>query len=313
MKSISTVNEARAHRISAATCDGKRWSLAAGHRGDSEARDSVLHAEITPNTKEFWIWKNFIETWSRKIASGKTLNLKLSNEEARYITHPLDAILIQSVITNALDKKPCTVYVDAFASVGGDTIAAINQFKEATIHAIQPTVNGDDQRFKRLENNITVCIPFISESQNVTPHNREIKQFLDSEDLSLGISVLYLDPPWCLDPTNCAYSTPFEIQIFLYENVFKTLKNKRISPSIVVFKLPGVPKNPSIEAFMSEMTDGKYTFYAFMAPRKKYAVYIFRLTELDPSEDDDSGPGTISSQTPTPPRPSPSPPRPRPA
>jgi hypothetical protein len=257
----------------------------------------------------------FVRTWAMKL--GKTpFGFECSDDEASYITPAKDAIFVHSVIADSLDNQTCDVFIDAFACVGGDTLAAMNQFKGSTIHSIQPSSNGNETRYKSLAGNIQVFKTITdSPGANVNAMDMGVKAFIGTLSRETQISVLYLDPPWSLDSseqpeTNAVpngvdardpferYSHPVVIGHFLHVNVFNPLKAKGIFPKIVALKLPGIPRFPSIEDIMDLLDAGRYRQYALLTPRSKYAVYIFR----DRSIDAEDAVAAIS-QTPAPPPP----------
>ena len=207
-----------------------------------------------------------------------------------YITHAKDAMFIHSVVANVLGDDICDVFIDAFACVGGDTLAAINQFGTSKIYSVQPAFYGKNERFESLNANIINFKTLTGKGAETKPKNMDIKSFIESEELPQNISVLYLDPPWSLQPCQppsvdlCpekhdqfkGYSSPLSIGWFIFVNVFDPLKKKGILPKIIALKLPGIPTYPSINGIISRMGEN-YRQYAFLTPRKKYAVFIFKL------------------------------------
>lgn len=292
------------NRVHAALCGGRRWGLAGKNQDTSD---------ISPGQKAELIRKKFIETWS-SVLKIDGFDFECTDEETMYLTNARDAIYIHTAVKQIL-VGACTMFVDAFASVGGDTLAAMHLFRDAQIHAIQPSFQGDNGRFRRLKNNIQKFAErLISPPKTVTPHNTEIKEYLNSLRDSSAISILFLDPPWTLpanvrdnaalldhgrvefdnedvkytseDPDDGMwilndeqihrYNTPTQMLAFLNENVFQPLLTKKIFPDVIVLKLPGFPTSPDIKSFISSLSPASYLLVQHLLPRKKYAVFIFK-------------------------------------
>ncbi len=77
----------------------------------------------------------FTRDWSKQLQ--KTIQFECTPEEWAYVTMPRDAMYIHRVIAESLGEEQCTVFIDAFACVGGDTIAAMDRFRTARIFAVQ--------------------------------------------------------------------------------------------------------------------------------------------------------------------------------
>jgi len=113
------------------------------------------------------------------------------------VTRPKDAMFIQEEITSSLPHV--NVFVDAFASIGGDSMGAIYAHRDAAVYAVQ-RVRTDEEgaRFDRLVHNLRAFTGAVKErSGAVQCVPSDIGTFL-REQQALDISVLYLDPPWAL-------------------------------------------------------------------------------------------------------------------
>jgi hypothetical protein len=223
------------------------------------------------------ISRDFIVKWAQYLqVNPRDFDFKCSDEEAMYITRPSDATYIHKAIEGALIEDKCTVFIDAFACVGGDTLAAMNQFNDSEIYAIQ--IDTGTGRIDRLENNILM---FQRNMQNRTGRvhliKNGIKTFLTGYDKT--ISVLYLDPPWALGEDHSSYSHPVVLNDFLNTNVWTPLRTKEIYPLLIVLKLPGNPTSPVIEEWPTFPSKTRYRQIGYLTPSGKYAVYILRRVD----------------------------------
>ena len=217
----------------------------------------------------------FIRDWCR-ILGVADLKFECTDEEWAYVTMPRDAEYIHRSIAYALEEDECNVFIDAFACVGGDTIAAMNQFKGAEVFAVQKGSSGEDiERFGRLRQNIDTCKTIIPNGkQTVSLSGLDIQSFLTNLSSGQEVSVLYLDPPWALGENPHLISKPLIINFFLKTKVWDPLKKKNIHPLLIVLKLPGKPTSPLIEEWPS--VGVKYKQVALLTPRRKFSVYILR-------------------------------------
>ena len=249
--------------------------------------------------------QHFIDVWSTKLGrKHNDIVFRCSDEEASYITPARDAMQVHSRIAEALDGETCKVFVDAFACVGGDTLAAMYQFRESKIYSIEKS-SAHDGRFERLKDNIEEFKQALGGTVDVEAKSIGIGEFIKVSGDLMSISVLYLDPPWSLGPEHGSgasadgcqqsmYSPPAVISQFLNENVFTPLKEKNVYPKIIALKLPGIPSFPSIETIINQLGDEEYRQYELCTPRNRYAVYIFRhVTTTGVNEQ------TISAEKPT--------------
>jgi len=85
-------------------------------------------------TKEEYLALEFSNTWADafKLKGNERYRFRLEcdMEETRYITRPRDAMMIDKAIEAALDGDEIIIVVDAFACVGGDTIAMMHAFTD---------------------------------------------------------------------------------------------------------------------------------------------------------------------------------------
>jgi hypothetical protein len=255
--------------------------------------------------------QHFIDVWSTKLGrKHNDIVFRCSDEEASYITPARDAMQVHSRIAESLDGEKCEVFVDAFAFVGGNTLAAMNQFRGSKIYSFEKS-SVHKGRFKRLSDNIEEFKQALGGTVDVEVRSTDIKRFITESHGLDSISVLYLDPPRNLGSENVSgksadgcqqsmYSSPAAISNFLKNNVFKPLKTKGIYPKIIALKLPGIPSFPSIEAIINQLGDEKYKQCDLCTPRNMYAVYIFRHITIDEDEEERLSEKKPDLQQPTP-------------
>ena len=221
--------------------------------------------------------RQFVQDWGRRLGVP-TFKFECTPEEWAYVSMPRDAVYIHSVIADALGENECKVFIDAFACVGGDTVAVMNQFRGAQVFAVQKGNTAEEiERFGRLTQNIDYFQRIMSDRPHLVSLNRVgIRPFLTSLTPAQEVSVLYLDPPWALGEDPHSYSPPEVVNSFLDTNVWTPLRKKGINPLLIVFKLPGRPTYPLIEDWPA--LGVKYSQVALIAPSQKFAVYILRRT-----------------------------------
>ena len=188
-------------------------------------------------------------------------------------TRPGDAIKIQEAIGEALKSDNCTCFIDAFACVGGDTLAAMNQFTGAEIFSVQ--VNTGTGRVERLRHNVNMLQDIIPRTGTVQVEAMDIETFILGLAPRSDVSVLYLDPPWAMGPDPVTYSNPVVINHHFERKVWTPLRRKAITPLLIVLKLPGNPTLPTIEAWPT-LLGVQYRRIECLGFRN-YAVHILRL------------------------------------
>ena len=194
--------------------------------------------KVSMASKAQYIRGKFNSVWSSELRGGgelkKELRLVCSDDETVYLTHPKDALEIQREIANHTEKVE--VVLDAFACVGGDSLAAMYVHREAHVHAVQRvTTIEEKERFERLATNLKQFRGTVRRSGKVLWYQSDIGSFLMKFDSD--ISLLYLDPPWALGEDPKVISSSESIRVFLKHNVFDFLRTKQ-SPRLICFKLP---------------------------------------------------------------------------
>lgn len=208
-------------------------------------RERILRASVfLAMDKATQIQTEFAELWSACV--GKSLDLKCTPEETVYLTQPRDALAIQDHIKK-LNPRVRT-FVDCFACVGGDSLAAMFTHPNAHVYAIQRTKTAEETaRFKRLESNLREFRRQYRCSGKVHAVPSDIGNWL-ARALVADISVLFLDPPWALDTDPRKISPMEDIRAFLDNNVFRFLQ---CIPKLIVLKLPPGPV-PDIASWPGE-------------------------------------------------------------
>jgi hypothetical protein len=236
--------------------------------------------ENEQQAKAKYIRDDFRRKWARQLKiSMSEFDFQCNDEEVMYITRPDDALYIHTAIGGALLGETCTTFIDAFAGVGGDTVAAINQFRNSNIFAIQLEMHTNTGRIDRLRNNVKVFQSILQRESSVDVIHNDIGIFLSQLVENQPVSVLYLDPPWALGADHSSYSPPAVINHFLTRRVWEPLQRKKIYPLLIVLKLPGNPTSPRIEEWPILGENIKYRQIGYLTPREKYAVYILRRVD----------------------------------
>lgn len=121
------------------------------------------------------------------------LRFAMTDEEARYVTLPDDAVRIQRRLANLWSGR---LLVDAFACVGGDTLAAALVHRRARIVAVQRADTDEERaRFGRLVDNVRAFRPLCHRTQRIECVAQDAGAFLGGADYGDDWA-LYLDPPW---------------------------------------------------------------------------------------------------------------------
>ena len=230
------------------------------------ALDTTDRYRVGRKTKAQHISEQFEKLWTNIL--GKRVNLLCDDKETTYLTQPYDALEIQTEI--AKHTGNLKVIVDAFACIGGDSLAAIYIHRNADVYAIQRVESAEErERFQRLVHNLTQFRGVFRRTGRVTWYQTDIGHFLTW--FQSPISLLYLDPPWALgEDTRIASSD--EIRDFLTHNVFNSLQGKA-PPRMICFKLPHKVHNitewPHLQA--------QYAEVKYIHMRGKYHVYILQM------------------------------------
>ncbi len=158
-------------------------------------------------------------------------HFECDDREADYITRPVDAKVIYQTMLRATRPSRCTHFIDAFACVGGDTLAAMFYFPHLHVHAIQlDEPRENHERFQRLTHNIATFNRLLPRrSGSVQAYGTDIKSFLLSHAAVLNQSILYPDPPWELGPPGSGISLLRDISHFLEDHVFSALTESPVS------------------------------------------------------------------------------------
>ena len=197
------------------------------------------------------IHARLVQEWSRILGLkwNRPLKFECDEEEANYITQPRDAIPIHQAMAQAMGPVTCKVFIDAFACVGGDTLAAMHEFSSANVYAVQLSEPARyAARFGRLTANVREFNRLLADSGGERMRARAVGTdigsflthpqalYLSSADAG---SILYLDPPWGVDLLNPERASPMEdIQHFLDTHVWKPLQKIACYPLLIVLKLP---------------------------------------------------------------------------
>ena len=238
----------------------------------SQERGQNERARIQQTRKANHIRQGFISEWMQQIHT-EMFDFECSDEEVNYVTRPRDAVQIHTATANALGPDRCTTFIDAFACVGGDTLAAMYKFRDAEIFTVQKcTTSGERARCDRLEQNIATFKKMFPNRMNgihpVSVAKIDIRSFLT--EFHADISVLHLDPPWTMD-------RQITIEEFLETEVWTPLRANKIYPLIIVLKLPHPVTNidewPRLEI--------QYQMMDCVRPRGPhgYAVHILRRVD----------------------------------
>ena len=196
--------------------------------------------------------------------------LVCDKEEVNYVTHPNDAVEIQNAI--AAIYPDVKVFVDAFACVGGDTMATAFIHNHAKIIAVQRVmVEKEVGRFQRLQHNVSTFQSYFHRRNIIECRAIDVAGFLSS--YQEPISVLFLDPPWAVGKDPVEISPVNEILEFLQTDVFTKLTTL---PSVICIKLP---KGELIR--WNDILQNEYQLHTTLKPRDRYGVYIFTKNKIE--------------------------------
>lgn len=236
------------------------------------------------------IYDRLVREWSIFLRLPKTRRLKFEcdDEETNYITQPRDAIPIGRSISEAIiyPATTCRVFIDAFACVGGDTLAAMDRFDSADVYAIQINTGRYAQRFQRLQKNVEEFNQVVPGrfSRRAYAIGTDIRSFLKEKAPSIlsntdneNCSILYLDPPWGVDPANAAITSPLDdLDRFLTINVWIPMQESLVDvvclPLLIVLKLPLEADDIRHWPVLRE----NYQIATRLCIRQKFYVHIFK-------------------------------------
>ena len=274
------------------------------HVGKRVVPDSIMgDVLILLQGKARAIHDRLVREWSRILGLPRNrppLQFLCDEEETNYITQPRDAIPIYQAISHALEGPDtttvvvvCRVFIDAFACVGGDTLAAMHAFESAHVYAIQLSTNAG--RFRRLTANVREFNQVLSTHGRTTVGTHrahaigtDIRSFLTQRALGLlsdtnANGILYLDPPWGVDPLNPGTVSPLDdIHHFLDINVFRPLFFLRDSdslPLLIVLKLPLEAEDIRAWPALRE----HYHLNNRLSIRNRFYVHIFKKNSHHPT------------------------------
>ena len=234
-----------------------------------------LEADGGMTGKACKIYTTFLKEWPRQLSLRDGFPFQCSPEETDYITRPNDARVIYPMIVSATRGSRCSHFIDAFACVGGDTLAAMYYFPILNVHAIQIVSTGHEQeRFERLRNNVATFNRIMSTRQgSAQAYGTDIKSFLLAHSHIMNQSILQLDPPWELGPLGSGISSLNDMGLFLEEHVFSALRERSDRPLFIVLKLP----QGSIETGEWRYLHLNYRLIRQVEPRGKFIVRVFGL------------------------------------
>jgi hypothetical protein len=217
------------------------------------------------------IRSGFVHDWSKMINLRDGFPFECDDDEANYITRPVDAKVIYKIMLRATPSSRCTHFIDAFACVGGDTLAAMWYFPRLHVHAIQlDEPRENHERFQRLTHNIATFNGLLPRrSGSAQAYGTNIKSFLLSHAAVMNQSILYLDPPWELGPPGSGISSLRDISHFLEDHVFSALTEK--PPRVIVLKLPCGELDLRDWPFLHR----NYMLSGQVQPRGKFCVRFF--------------------------------------
>jgi hypothetical protein len=220
------------------------------------------------------IHEQFVDAWSGML--GNRLTFECDEEETNYITRPGDAAVIYPAIVRALRTRRAECFIDAFACVGGDTLAAMYYLRRLPVHAVQLNdTPASEGRFARLAANVERFNRMIrGRPARGYAHGTDIRSFLCENTEILAGSILYLDPPWTVDSATTGISPLREIAAFLDAHVWRAL---RVCPGLIVLKLPAEAADVQDWPYLAR----HYSLAERVSPRGRFHVHIFQRRELD--------------------------------
>jgi hypothetical protein len=238
--------------------------------------DTGVNARAHAYEKGRVIRDDFVRSWSSKLHIRGAFVFQCTPDETAYITRPRDAFPVYATMAAVL-QRPCHTFIDAFACVGGDTLAAMNQFRNAEIYSIQISADKggertNSERYGRLCENINTFKTIIpTRHALVQPVGTDIGSFIQTYRPEKEMSVLFLDPPWALGANPLEQSSIGDMYTFLNENVWVHLIHGGIFPVLIVLKLPmdtDVGEWPILRNY--------YNLQTTLTPRHKFCIHIFR-------------------------------------
>jgi hypothetical protein len=216
------------------------------------------------------IRSGFVRDWSDMIRLREGFPFECDDDEANYITRPVDAKVIYKAMLRATPSSRRTHFIDAFACVGGDTLAAMWYFPHLHVHAIQlDETRENHERFQRLTHNIDTFNRLLPRRSPAQAYGTDIRSFLLSHAAVMNQSILYLDPPWELGPLGSGISSLRDISHFLEDHVFSALTEK--PPRVIVLKLPCGELDPRDWPFLHR----NYELRGQVQPRSRFCVRFF--------------------------------------
>jgi hypothetical protein len=221
------------------------------------------------------IYGDFVRMWSRML--GRDLIFECNEEETNYITRPNDARLMYPAILGVSDESQ-SCFIDAFACVGGDTLAAMYYFKHLHMHAVQLNTPEFEGRFNRLTTNIrhfNRVVP--GRTAGGYAYGMDINSFLSTHTEILLSSILYLDPPWTVDSSGTGISPVGEISAFLNVHVWQALEKSGMFPPLIILKLPVEAEDVQDWGFLNRY----YSFAGKVSPRGRFYVHSFQRRRGD--------------------------------
>lgn len=184
----------------------------------------------------------FIREWATRLGVPR-FRFMCDDEEINYITLPQASHQAFTAMKHALGANRCTLFIDAYACVGGDTLGAMNTFKDAHVYAIQIRSSPEEAaRYRRLQANISEFNAVVQgRTQPASALPEDIEHFLTRCEEPLDTSILYLDPPWAQGHAKTEVSPIDTILGHLEAKVWSPLllqSQTRGLPILQVLKLP---------------------------------------------------------------------------
>ena len=189
--------------------------------------------------------------------SKKYCNLQIDNESVSYITTPINAELISTIIESLIPKNishfDITIF-DGTACVGGDSITFGKFFGKVI------AVEIDIYKYNMLVNNIKEY-----ELENIITINDDCIKILKTMN---NIDIVYIDPPWGGKYYKDNSKLRLSIGGMYIDELVNMIFNKELVASnvkMIVFKLP---KNYDL-----------YTFYE-LTKSPKITIMMFELFKM---------------------------------